>query len=131
MGSPDDPTKAEAYRRGSPLYRAERIEAPLLILHGRKDSRVVPLMSEKMVEALEIEGKYHEVHWYDDEGHGWERRENKRDAFNRIRAFLRRHLMDDLEAMPTTATGPRKAAGRPGPRSTFRTACLFMSSFVA
>ena len=101
MGSPDDPANAEVYRRGSPLYRAERIEAPLLILHGRKDKRVVPLMTEKMVEALEIEGKFHQVHWYDDEGHGWERRENRRDAFNRIRAFLRRHLMDDLDAVAT------------------------------
>ena len=104
MGSPDDPANAEAYRRGSPLYRAERIEAPLLILHGRKDRRVVPLMTEKMVEALEIEDKFHEVHWYDDEAHGWERRENKRDAFTRIRAFLRRHLMDDLEAEPDDPT---------------------------
>ena len=58
----------------------------------------MPLMTEKMVEALEIEGKYHEVHWYDEEGHGWEKLENRRDAFTRIRAFLRRHLMDDLEA---------------------------------
>ena len=41
-------------------------------------------MTERMVEALEIEGKLHEVHWYDDEGHGWERRENRRDAFERI-----------------------------------------------
>jgi dipeptidyl aminopeptidase/acylaminoacyl peptidase len=114
MGSPDDPAKAEAYRRGSPLYRAERIEAPLLILHGRKDRRVVPLMSEKMVEALEIEGKYHEVHWYDDEGHGWDKPENKRDAFNRIRAFLRRHLMDDLEALPDEGDGPTKGGGRSG-----------------
>ena len=112
MGSPDDPAKAEAYRRGSPLYRAERIEAPLLILHGRKDRRVVPLMSEKMIEALEIEGKYHEVHWYDDEGHGWDRPENKRDAFNRIRAFLRRHLMDDLEAMPDEGDASSRAGGR-------------------
>jgi dipeptidyl aminopeptidase/acylaminoacyl peptidase len=112
MGSPDDPSKAAAYRRGSPLYRAERIEAPLLILHGRKDRRVVPLMSEKMVEALEIEGKYHEVHWYDDEGHGWDKPENKRDAFNRIRAFLRRHLMDDLEAMPDEGDASPRAGGR-------------------
>ena len=110
MGSPDDPAKAAAYRRGSPLYRAEAIEAPLLILHGRKDKRVVPLMTEKMVEALEIEGKFHEVHWYDDEGHGWERRENRRDAFNRIRVFLRRHLMDDLEATPDEDGG----TGKPG-----------------
>jgi len=95
MGSPDA-TEAEAlYRRGSPVYRAERIEAPLLILHGRKDKRVVPLMTERMVEALEIEGKYHEVHWYEDEGHGWERRETKRDAFGRILAFLKRHLIEE------------------------------------
>ena len=79
----------------APVYRAERIEAPLLILHGRKDRRVVPLMSERMVEALAIEGKFHEVHWYDDEGHGWERRENRRDAFNRIVAFLRTHVLDE------------------------------------
>jgi dipeptidyl aminopeptidase/acylaminoacyl peptidase len=96
MGTPDDPSKAELYRRGSPLYRAERIEAPLLLLHGRKDRRVVPLMTEKMVEALEIEGKYHEVHWYADEGHGLERRENRRDSYSRILAWLKRHLAGEL-----------------------------------
>ncbi len=95
MGSPDDARRAELYRRGSPVYRAERIQAPLLILHGRKDKRVVPLMTERMVEALEIEGKTHEVHWYDDEGHGWERRENRRDAFERILRFLRTHVLDE------------------------------------
>jgi dipeptidyl aminopeptidase/acylaminoacyl peptidase len=95
MGSPDDPSRAELFRRGSPVYRAERIEAPLLILHGRKDKRVVPLMTERMVEALEIEGKHHEVQWYDDEGHGWEKRENRRDAFGRILAFLKKHVLDE------------------------------------
>ncbi len=95
MGSPDDPSRAELYRRGSPVYRAERIQAPLLILHGRKDKRVVPLMTERMVEALEIEGKQHEVHWYDEEAHGWERRENRRDSFERIVAFLKTHLLEE------------------------------------
>ncbi|HWP62929.1 MAG TPA: S9 family peptidase [Candidatus Binatia bacterium] len=95
MGRPDDPEAAERYRRGSPVYRAERIEAPILLLHGRKDKRVVPLMTEKMVEALEIEGKHYEVHWYDEEGHGWEKRETRRDAFGRILAFLRRHVLDE------------------------------------
>jgi dipeptidyl aminopeptidase/acylaminoacyl peptidase len=95
MGSPDDPKKAPLYRRGSPVYRAERIEAPVLILHGRKDLRVVPLMTEKMVEALTIEGKHHEVHWYDDEAHGWRRRENSRDALTRTLAFLKRHVLSE------------------------------------
>jgi dipeptidyl aminopeptidase/acylaminoacyl peptidase len=95
MGAPDDADAAEAYRLGSPVYGAERIEAPLLLLHGRKDKRVVPLMTERMAEALEIEGKYHEVVWYDDEGHGWEKRETKRDAFSRVLAFLKRHVLGD------------------------------------
>ena len=95
MGSPDDPARSEVYRRGSPIYRAERIQAPLLILHGRKDKRVVPLMTERMVEALEIEDKRFEVHWYEEEAHGWERRENRRDAFTRILAFLKTHVLDE------------------------------------
>ena len=94
MGKPDDPEAAPAFRRGSPLYRAERIEAPLLILHGRKDKRVAPLMTEKIVEALEIEAKHYQVHWYDDEQHGWQRRENRRDAWKRSLDFLKRHLLE-------------------------------------
>src|SRR5262245_25401478 len=97
MGIPDDGERAEAYRRGSPVYQAERIEAPVLLLHGRRDKRVVPLMTERMVEALEIENKVHEVHWYDDEAHGFEGRENRRDAYRRIVSFLRRHVLDEPE----------------------------------
>ena len=107
MGVPDDPEKSDAYRRGSPVYRAERIEAPLLILHGRKDMRVVPLMTERMVEALKIENKTHEVHWYDDEGHGWERRENRRDAYERIVKFLREHVPTGTTGGPPPRTGER------------------------
>jgi dienelactone hydrolase len=97
MGQPDDPEVAPAYRRGSPLYRAERIEAPLLILHGRKDKRVVPLMTEKMVERLEIESKHYQVHWYDEEAHGWQKRENRRDAWKRCLDFLKRHVLDQVD----------------------------------
>jgi dipeptidyl aminopeptidase/acylaminoacyl peptidase len=94
MGRPDDPDVADAYRRGSPVYRAERIEAPLLILHGRKDKRVVPLMTEKIVEALEIEGKHYQVQWYEGEAHGWQKRDNRRDAWKRCLDFLKRHLLE-------------------------------------
>jgi dipeptidyl aminopeptidase/acylaminoacyl peptidase len=95
MGSPDDPAGSAAYRRGSPVHRAERIEAPVLLLHGRKDRVVPPLMTERMVEALEIEGKVFEVHWYDEEAHGWVRRENRRDAYERTLAFLKTHVLDE------------------------------------
>jgi dipeptidyl aminopeptidase/acylaminoacyl peptidase len=97
MGRPDDPTSVEAYRRGSPLHRVERIEAPLLIMHGRKDKRVVPLMTEKIVEALEIEGKHYQLHWYDEEPHGWQKRDNRRDAWKRCLDFLKRHLLEQVD----------------------------------
>jgi dipeptidyl aminopeptidase/acylaminoacyl peptidase len=97
MGRPDDPKAVEAYRRGSPLHRVERIEAPLLIMHGRKDKRVVPLMTEKIVEALEIEGKHYQLHWYDEEPHGWQKRDDRRDAWKRCLDFLKRHLLEQVD----------------------------------
>ena len=108
MGSPDDAARAEVYRRGSPVYRAERIEAPVLLIHGRKDKRVVPLMTERMVEALEIEGKRHEVHWYDEEGHGWER---ARTGATRSSASSPSSRRTSSTSRPTRRSRPRAIAG--------------------
>ncbi len=88
MGEPEE--NPEGYRRGSPRYLAERIQAPVLILHGREDMLVVPRMSERMIEALKIEGKYFESRFYEDEEHGFEKPENKKDAWTRIVTFLNR-----------------------------------------
>jgi dipeptidyl aminopeptidase/acylaminoacyl peptidase len=62
------------------------------MLHGRKDKRVVPRMTEIMARQLEIEGKFHEVVWFDDEAHGWERRENQRKAAEKTLDFILAHL---------------------------------------
>ncbi len=93
MGTPEE--NPEGYRRGSPFYMAEKIQAPVLILHGSQDRLVVPLMSEKMIEALKIEGKYYESHFYDDEGHGLSKPANKKDAWIRILKFLDRHCRNN------------------------------------
>ncbi len=95
MGDPDDPAAARATAGDRRSTGPSGSRRPLLILHGRRDRRVVPLMTERMAEALTIEDKVHEVHWYDDEAHGWERRENRRDAWTRIVAFLKLHVMDE------------------------------------
>ncbi len=89
MGTPEE--NPEGYRRGSPYYLADRIQAPVLLLHGKDDQLVVPLMSEKMIEALRIENKYFEAHFYDGEGHGFEKPENKKDAWQRVLKFLGQH----------------------------------------
>ena len=61
-------------------------------------------MTDRPNASLTIEGKHHEVHWYDDEGHGWDNRENRRDAFTRTLRFLRRHVLDEV-AEPTDRPG--------------------------
>lgn len=93
MGTPEE--NPEGYRRGSPLYRAERIQSPLLILHGKDDMLVVPRMSEKMIEALRIENKHVESHFYEGEEHGFFKPENKMDAWERIVRFLNRYCKDE------------------------------------
>ena len=90
MGSPEE--QSVAYRRGSPVYQAERLEAPLLILHGKDDLRVVPLMSERMIEALKIEGKFFEHHFYEGEGHGFRKSPARRDAARRMLRFFEKYL---------------------------------------
>jgi dipeptidyl aminopeptidase/acylaminoacyl peptidase len=95
MGTPEE--NSEGYRRGSPLYSAERIQAPLLILHGKDDMLVVPLMSEKMIEQLKIENKSVEAHFYEGEEHGFEKPENKKDVWERIVRFLNRHCKGEKE----------------------------------
>ena len=96
MGTPEE--NRQGYRRGSPLYSAERIQAPLLILHGKDDMLVTPLMSEKMIEQLKIESKYYEAHFYEGEEHGFEKPENKKDVWERIVKFLNRYCKDEKES---------------------------------
>ena len=94
MGAPETARVVATYRRGSPVHRAARFEAPVLMLHGRDDVRVVPRMTELMAAALAREGKVHEVRWYDGEAHGWQGRATKRDAYARTLAFLRRYVLE-------------------------------------
>jgi dipeptidyl aminopeptidase/acylaminoacyl peptidase len=90
MGRPEE--NAAAYARGSPARFAEQFAAPVLILHGREDKRVVPQMSELMRDALLREGKYVECHFYEGEGHGFRSPAARIDSMERILGFLERFL---------------------------------------
>jgi|SRR5579875_839110 len=93
MGRPEE--NAAAYARGSPVRYAERFAAPVLILHGREDKRVVPRMSELMRDALLREGKYVECRFYEGEGHGFHAPAARLDSMERILDFLARFLKQE------------------------------------
>jgi dipeptidyl aminopeptidase/acylaminoacyl peptidase len=92
LGFPDK--NPEAYKRSSPISYADKLERPLLILHGMSDSNVHVQDSVQLMEKLIRLGKtqYFEVMLYPSENHGFERPESWADEYERILAFFEKHL---------------------------------------
>ena len=98
MGDPE--ANRRLYRDASPLFRAEDIETPLLVLHGTEDRSVVPLMAQLMEEALRGQKKLYEIKWYEGKGHGGGTAEQNLDAIERTLRFLDLHLKRDGQDIP-------------------------------
>ncbi|MBX5466203.1 MAG: S9 family peptidase [Firmicutes bacterium] len=90
VGDPE--ADAERLRARSPMTWADQIRCPVLVLQGARDVRVVPAESEQLVAYLKQRGTPVEYHRFDDEGHGFLRRENQLRAFELVADFLGRHL---------------------------------------
>jgi dipeptidyl aminopeptidase/acylaminoacyl peptidase len=88
-----DPVKeADFLRSRSPLYSADKIEAPLFIAQGENDPRVKRSESDQMVEALKKNGKPVEYLLIPDEGHGFDKPQDSVELLRRIEVFLDEHL---------------------------------------
>lgn len=92
LGFPDK--NPEAYKRSSPISYADKLERPLLILHGMSDDNVHVQDSVQLMEKLVRLGKtqYFEAMLYPSENHGFVRPESWADEYERILAFFERHL---------------------------------------
>lgn len=89
----DPVADAALLERLSPLARAERIAAPLLVAQGMTDPRVPPVESEQIVAALRARGIAAPYITFDDEGHGFTKRANRQLIYTEVLRFLRRHLI--------------------------------------
>ncbi|MEY7848892.1 prolyl oligopeptidase family serine peptidase [Natrarchaeobius sp. A-rgal3] len=83
---------AEFLESISPIHDVERIEAPLLVLHGRNDPRVPASEAERIVEKVAEQEVPVEKRIFEDEGHGFTKRENLLEAYSIITAFLDEHV---------------------------------------
>lgn len=77
----------------SPITFADQIRAPLLVIQGANDPRVVKGESDQMVERLRARGVPVEYLVFEDEGHGFTRRANQLRAFRATADFFVRHLL--------------------------------------
>jgi len=78
----------------SPIHKAEKIRAPLMVIHGKNDPRVPVGEAEQIVERVREDGGVVEYLLYEDEGHGLAKLKNRLDAYPKIAAFLDEHLAD-------------------------------------
>lgn len=67
----------ELLERLSPLLRVEALTAPLLLVHGAKDTNVPATESHQMFDALRELGRTVEYLEFDDDGHEIVKRENR------------------------------------------------------
>ncbi len=90
LGRPS--THAEAYERSSPIDHVDKLDDPLLVLHGLVDSNVFAQDSIRLIEELIDRGKDFDAMLYPSQGHGFEDGPHWLDEYSRIERYLLRHL---------------------------------------
>jgi dipeptidyl aminopeptidase/acylaminoacyl peptidase len=90
VGDPEE--DADLLRERSPLTYIENEKAPLLVIQGAKDPRVVKPESDQLVEKLRSLGRTVEYVVFDDEGHGFTKRQNELKAYRLSAEWLEQHL---------------------------------------
>jgi len=90
MGDPA--TDAERHRRISPLFHAENITKPTLVVQGANDPRVLQVESDELVSAIQANEVPVEYLVFPDEGHGFRKKQNRITASDAYVRFLDTYL---------------------------------------
>ena len=88
----DPATDLERLERISPLFHAENITKPLIVLQGANDPRVLQVESDEMVDAVRANGVPVEYMVFPDEGHGFRNKDNQVSGYKAILTFLDTYL---------------------------------------
>ncbi|MFD3686437.1 S9 family peptidase [Nocardiopsis sp. NPDC058631] len=92
VGDPDIPEQEADMLARSPISRVDDITAPLMVVQGANDARVVQAESDQIVDALRARGVDVEYLVFDDEGHALVNPENLIATFGAAERFFTQHL---------------------------------------
>jgi len=84
----------------SPIHHLEQLRTPLLVFHGRNDPRVPIGEAEQVVEEVRKRGGTAEFIAFENEGHGFEHRENQIEAARRTVLFFEKYLSPSANPSP-------------------------------
>lgn len=88
VGDPNTPEGEKRIREASPLFSADKITKPLLIIQGANDPRVKQAEADQIVVAMRDKGQQVSYILADDEGHGFAKPVNKMAMFAEVERFL-------------------------------------------
>lgn len=94
MGDPHTTDSVALYDK-SPLFHADQVQNPVMVLQGANDPRVLQIESDEIVEALKKNDVPVEYVVFDDEGHGFLKKENEIRGYRKIREFLDKYLKEE------------------------------------
>ncbi len=92
VGDPENPEDMERLKKQSPLFAADKITAPLLVVQGANDPRVVKAESDQIVVAMRDLGRDVEYMVAPDEGHGFLNEGNRVAMTVAMERFFSKHL---------------------------------------
>ena len=92
LGDPEKPEERAFLVERSPKTHLQNMAAPMLVIQGRNDPRVVAAESEDLVNELKARGKELDLIIFEDEGHDVLKYENRVACYNAITDFFARHL---------------------------------------
>ena len=98
MGDPGTEDSVRLYDI-SPLFHADQIKNPIMVLQGVNDPRVLKVESDEIVEAVKSNGVPVEYVVFPDEGHGFRKKENQIEGYGKILTFLDTYLKGDVVEM--------------------------------
>ncbi|MBK8623129.1 MAG: S9 family peptidase [Saprospiraceae bacterium] len=88
VGDPNTEEGKKLIREASPLFKADKIVKPLLIIQGANDPRVKQAEADQIVIALRDKGKKVDYLLAKDEGHGFAKPLNKKAMYAHVERFL-------------------------------------------
>ena len=88
----DPSNQQDLLREISPLFHADKIKKPLIVLQGANDPRVIKLESDDIVAAVKNNNVPVEYIVFDNEGHGFTKTANEIRGYEAIKLFLDKHL---------------------------------------
>ena len=89
-----DPYTSDSIRlkKISPLFHADKVINPVMVLQGANDPRVLQIESDEIVEELIKNNIPVEYIVFEDEGHGFRKKENQIEGYRKIESFLDLYL---------------------------------------